>query len=162
MNKLIVVLMLCISLFTVKAFAEDLNESYLRTSVGIGVNYAGTIGINNEYVFNEYFSAQAGVGYKDHIDLGVIGGLSLYPIKNNQYFYSPRISALYGRIGRILNYDGSYDQGYGYALAVGCEYPMSANKKWRGNFDVYYVVYNVSVKNNGRIGASAGIGYSFQ
>lgn len=165
-------LSLVMSLYAVTAFADDM---YLRTGIGTGINYGGGYGINNELIINEYISGQVGVGYIDSVGWGAVGGLSVYPVKNNQYYISPRVSAFYGRIGsaNLNNYNGNSVQSkksdlYGFAFGGGVEYPLvAANKNVRFNVDVYYVLLEIPSgytrnDNNLNIRASAGIAYAFK
>jgi len=162
MNKCALMLMCCVLLTAVESFASDSNDSYLRTSLGVGLPFGGTIGLNNEYVLNEYFSGQLGVGYTDHINMGVVGGVTAYPIKNNQYLFNPRLTALYGKVGRVHYSDGSYKRGNGYALGGGVEYPFAASKKWRAGLDLFYATITDPIKTNGDVVVSFGVGYSFK
>ncbi|HXE98130.1 MAG TPA: hypothetical protein VN642_17125 [Dongiaceae bacterium] len=162
MSKCVLILMCCVLLTAVDSFASDSNDSYLRTSIGIGLPFGGTIGLNNELVLNEYFSVQLGVGYTDHINMGVVGGVSAYPIKNNQYLFNPRLTALYGKVGRVHNSDDSYKRGNGYALGGGVEYPFAASKKWRTGLDLFYATITDPIKSNGDVVVSFGVGYSFK
>jgi hypothetical protein len=162
MNKFTVALMLCISLVSTTAFAWDSSDSYLITSLGIGVPYGGTVGLNNEFILNEYCSGQLGIGYTDHVNVGIVGGITGYPLKNNQYRISPRLTALYGKVGRVHYSDGNYKKGYGYALGGGVEYPITADKKWRTGLDLFYAKITNPEKSSGDVVVSLGFGYSFQ
>lgn len=163
MSKCFLVLICCILLLSTEVYADISDNSYLRTSIGTGLHYAGTIGLNNEYILNEYFSGQLGVGYKDHINIGVIGGVTGYPLKNNQYYISPRLTALYGRVNRVHYSDGSYKSGYGYALGGGIEYPMNFCQKCRAGFDLFYTKITDPAEATGGpdVLLSFGVGYSF-
>lgn len=162
MNKCIAILACCILLVTVESFASDSNDSYLRTSLGVGLAFGGTVGLNNMYIINEYFSGQLGVGYTDQINIGVVGGVTAYPIKNNQYFFNPRLTALYGKVGRVHYSDDSYKRGIGYALGGGVEYPFASSNKWRAGLDVFYARITDPIKTNGDVVLSFGVGYSFK
>jgi hypothetical protein len=159
----ILVLMCCALLTAAESFALDVNDPYLRTSVGVGLPYGGTIGLNNEIVLNEYFSVQLGVGYTSHINMGVVGGVTAYPLKNNQYPFNPRLTALYGKVGKVHYYsDDSYKRGDGYALGGGVEFPIAASKKWRTGLDLFYAKITDPVKSNDDVVMSLGVGYSFK
>ncbi|MFA7404755.1 MAG: hypothetical protein WC007_12225 [Pelobacteraceae bacterium] len=168
----VMVLSLVVSIYAVAAFADD--DIYVRTGIGTGTNYGTGYGINNEFVANDYISGQLGVGYLPGVGWGAVGGLSLYPVKNNQYYVSPRVSALYGRMSSVnlSNYNGSgqtkKSEMKGFALGGGAEYPLvSANKNVRLGVDIYYVIlqtpsgYTRSDKEID-IRASVGIAYAFK
>lgn len=163
MKKWAVASMLSLILMATESYALDFTESYLNTSVGVGQLYGGAkVGLNNEYIINEYISGQLGVGYTNDTNLGAVVGISGYPIKNNQYTFSPRLTALYGRVGKVSYSDGSHKNGYGYALGGGVEYPVAASKKWIVNLDLFYTTITNPVKSNGESVFSVGVGYSFK
>jgi hypothetical protein len=164
MSKWILVLICCILLISSEVYAEYFDDSYLRTSIGYGQMYGGTIGLNGEYVLNEYLSGQLGVGYLEHVNMGVVGGITGYPIKNNQYRFSPRLTALYGRVGRVDYTDGDHKSGYGYALGIGVEHALfiKLSSKLRFNVDIFYATITNPIKSKGDVVGSFGVGYSFK
>lgn len=162
MNSRTVILMICFLFLVTLAYAADVPETYLKTSIGLGQLYGGRYGINNEIIVNEYVSGQVGVGYSDHVGVSAIAGLSGYPLRNNQYTVSPRFTALYGRVGSIHYSDDSYKNGYGYSLGGGIEYPFASTSRGRVNFDLFYSAMTTPEKDDGKITLSFGVGYSFK
>jgi hypothetical protein len=151
------------------AFAEETAYPYLKAGVGYGTNYGAGTGFNNELMFNDYVSAQVGAGYLDHIGWGVAAGLTMYPAGSTNRYFSPRFTALYGRVGRVDKNDGakghSYDAGDGIALGIGGLFPICKIKRLTGNVDVYYTEPKLpdgyEIKDSAHFKFSAGIAYAF-
>jgi hypothetical protein len=160
---------IAISLWAVTAFAGDVATPHLKAGVGYGANYGAGTGFNNELVLNDHVSAQVGAGYLDHIGWGAVTGLSIYPAGNNNRYFSPRLSVLYGRVGRVDLDEGvkghRYEGVNGFAVGVGGQFPLCTSKKLTGNVDVYYTDPNLpdgfTLNDSARYKFSLGVAYAF-
>lgn len=158
-----------IVLYATAAFAGDGAYPHLKAGTGYGATYGAGSGFNNELMFNDYVSAQLGAGYLDHIEWGAIAGLTIYPAGSSNRYFSPRFTALYGRVGRVDKNDGaqghSYEAADGFAMGIGGQFPICSLKRWVGNVDVFYTEPKLpdgyEIKDSAHFKFSAGIAYRF-
>lgn len=151
------------------ASADEVIYPHLKAGVGYGANYGVGSGFNNELVIGNFVSFQVGAGYLEHIGWGAGAGLTIYPAGNNNRYFSPRLSALYGRVGRVDIDEGAkghrYEAANGFALGIGGQFPVCNVKRLAGNVDVYYTDPNLpdgyTIKDSAHFKLSAGIAYAF-